>query len=82
MMRSHGRMKLRSELRVRSPFTPPEGAPFKPASLLAPSNLLILRASNIRTKTAVVRLRQRKWPDREGKRPEMGLSAGPRGSER
>jgi hypothetical protein len=66
----------------RSQPTSPVRGSFKPVPPLAPSNLLISQASNIRTKTAVVRLRQRKWPDRKGKRPEMGLSAGPRGSER
>jgi hypothetical protein len=29
----------------------------------------------------VIRLCQRKWPDRDGKRPEIGLSASPRGSD-
>jgi hypothetical protein len=37
--------------------------------------------SNIRTKTGVVRLRQRKGPERDGKRPEMGFRAGAAGSD-
>jgi hypothetical protein len=55
---------------VRSRLSPPERSSFKPAPPRAPSNRLILRASNIRTKTGVVRLLQRKGPDRERKGPE------------
>jgi hypothetical protein len=43
---------------VRSRFTPPERDSFKPAPLRASSNPLNYRAFNIRTKMAVVRLRQ------------------------
>jgi hypothetical protein len=67
---------------VRSRFTPPEREPFKPARLRASSNSLNYRASNIHTKTAVVRLRQRKRPGRDGKRPKMGFRAGARGSDK
>jgi hypothetical protein len=66
----------------RSLFTPPKRESFKPARLRAPSNSLNYRASNIRTKTAVVRLRRRRGPERDQKRPKMGLSASPRGSDR
>ena len=58
---------------VRSRFTPPEREFFKPAPLRASSNPLNYRASNIRTKMAVVRLLRRKWAERDGKRPEVGL---------
>jgi hypothetical protein len=37
-----------------------------------PSNPLNYRDFNIRTKMAVVRLLQRKWAKRDGKRPEVG----------
>jgi hypothetical protein len=67
---------------VRSRRTPPERAPFKPAPLRVSSNTLISRASNIRTKTAVVRLRQRERPEGDKKRPKIGLSAGLGGSDR
>jgi hypothetical protein len=66
---------------VRTPLTPPERAPFKPASLRVSSNPLSSRASYIRTKTGVVRLRQRKRAERDGKRLEMSRSAGPGGSD-
>ena len=62
---------------VRSLLTPPGRAPFKPIPLRACSNALICRAFDNRTKMAVVRLRQRKSAERGGKRPQMGLSAGP-----
>ena len=66
---------------VRSRFTPPERESFKPARLRATSNSLNYRASNIRTKMAVVRLRRRKGAERDEKRPEVGLSRGPGGSD-
>jgi hypothetical protein len=66
---------------VRSQFTPPERRFFKPDSLRAPSNPLNYRAFNIRTKMGVVRLCQRKGPERDGKRPKVGLSRGPGGSD-
>jgi hypothetical protein len=62
-------------------FTSPERRFFKPDPLRGSSNPLNSRASNIRTKTAVVRLRQRKWAERDEKRPEVGLSRGPGGSD-
>jgi hypothetical protein len=67
---------------VRSRFTPPERDSFKPAPLRASSNSLNYRASDIRTKMAVVRLRRRKWAERDRKRPEMGLAAAARGSDK
>jgi hypothetical protein len=67
---------------VRSLFPPPERGSFKPTPLRASSNLLIFQASNIRTKTGVVRLRQRKGAGRDGKRPILGPSADARGSGR
>ena len=81
-----GRPALRSEAdtlnrTVRSLFTPPERRFFKPEPLRAPSNPLNYRAFNIRTKMAVVRLRRRKWAERDEKRPKMGLRAGPHGSD-
>jgi hypothetical protein len=45
------------------------------------SNSLHFQAFNIRTKTGVVRLRQRKGPARNEKRPEVGLEAAARGSD-
>ena len=59
---------------VRSLFTSPERRPLKHDPLWAPSNSLNYRAFNISTKMAVVRLRRRKWAERDEKRPEMGLS--------
>jgi hypothetical protein len=59
---------------VRSRSTSPERRSFKPAPLRASSNSLNYRASNIRTKTAVVRLRRRKWAERDGKWPEVGVA--------
>ena len=67
---------------VRSLFTSPERRFFKPGPLLAPSNPLNYRAFNIRTKMAVVRLLRRKWAERDRKRPEMGLAAAARGSDK
>ena len=66
---------------VRSWFTPPELQLFQTHSLREPSNSLNYRASNIRTKMAVVRLLRRKWAERDEKRPEVGPRAGPRGSD-
>jgi hypothetical protein len=60
---------------VRSRFTSPERDSFKPAPLRASSNSLNYRASNIRTKMAVVRLLRRKWAERDEKRPETGASS-------
>ena len=65
---------------VRSRFTPPSGI-FQTRSLRASSNSLNYRASNIRTKMAVVRLRRRKWAEREGKQAQSGPRAGRRGSD-
>jgi hypothetical protein len=67
---------------ARSRFTPPERSFLKPASLQAPSKPLNHRASNIRTKMAVVRLPRRKWAKRDKKRPEVGLSGSPGGSDK
>jgi hypothetical protein len=67
--------------RVRSRFTPLEPESFKPAPVQAPSNPLDYRAFDIRTKIAVVRLRQRKAAGRDEKGPKMGLLAGPSGSD-
>jgi hypothetical protein len=49
---------------------------------LASSNFLIFQASKNRTKTGVVRLRQRKGPTRDGKGREMGFAAAARGSDK
>ena len=66
---------------VRSLFTPPERSFLKPSPLRASFNPLNYRDSNIRTKMAVVRLRRRKWGERDGKWPEVGLAAAARGSD-
>jgi hypothetical protein len=66
---------------VRSRCTPPEWDSFKPNPLRASSNSLNYRASNIRTKMAVVRLFRRKGAERDEKRPEVGISRGPGGSD-
>ena len=71
----------RTEPNVRPRFTPPERGSFKPAPLLASSNVLIFRGSHNRTKMAVVRLRRRKWAERDEKRSEVALSRGPGGSD-
>jgi hypothetical protein len=63
-------------------FTPPERGSFKPRPLRASCNLLIRQASSNRTKTGVVRLRQRKWPAKDRKRPKMGSRASARGSDK
>src|SRR5262245_43693815 len=55
---------------VRSRFTPPERSFCKPDTLRVSCNPLNYRAFNIRTKMAVVRLRQRKGPERDAKRPK------------
>jgi hypothetical protein len=65
----------------RSRHTSPERSSFKPARLRVALNPLSLRASYIRTKTGVVRLCQRKKPERASKRPKMGFRAGVRGSD-
>jgi hypothetical protein len=70
-----------TERTVRSRFTPPERGSFKPQPYRPPCNLLICRASDNRTKTGMVRLRQRKGPERDGKRPKTGFRAGTRGSD-
>jgi hypothetical protein len=67
---------------VRSVVTSPERSPFKPPALQASSNALIRRASDIRTKTGVVRLRQRNTGEKDGKRPKMGFAAGARCSDK
>ena len=67
---------------VRSLLTSPERSTFKPAAQLASHNPLIWQASHNRTKMAVVRLHQRKRPERDGKRPQMGFGAGARSSDR
>jgi hypothetical protein len=66
---------------VRSRPTSPQREFFKPAPLRAPSNTLIYLAFNIRTKTAVVRLRRRKWAERHGNGPKVAPRAGRRGSD-
>jgi hypothetical protein len=67
--------KARTEPPIRSQLTPPERRSFEPTPLRAPPKTLIHPTSDIRTKMAVVRLRQRKGAERGGKRPEMDLSA-------
>jgi hypothetical protein len=67
---------------VRSLFTPPERSFLEPSPLRASFNPLNYRDSNIRTKTTVVRLRRRKWGERDGKWPEVGLAAAARGSDK
>jgi hypothetical protein len=66
----------------RSPLTPPERSSFKPMHLWLRPNSLTFLTFNIRTKTGVVRLRRRKWAERDEKRPEMGLAAAARGSDK
>jgi hypothetical protein len=66
---------------VRTQFPPPGRGPFKPAPPRASSNTLISQAVNNRTKRGVVRLPRRKWAERGEKRPEVGLSRGPGGSD-
>jgi hypothetical protein len=65
--------QCRAEPNFRPWSTPPERGSFKPALLRPQSNPLISPASNIRTKTGVVRLRQRKGPARDEKRPDTGF---------
>jgi hypothetical protein len=67
---------------VRSRFTPPERDSFKPAPLRASSNSLNYRASHIRTKTAVVRLRRRKEAERGQNGPKRVLAVATRGSDK
>ena len=67
---------------VRSLLTPPKRSSFRPTPPWASSNPLRLRSPDIRTKMAVVRLRQRNLAKREGKRPEKSLLDGPRGSDK
>jgi hypothetical protein len=67
---------------VRSLFTSPERGSFKPTPLLAPPNILILQDFDNRTKTGVVRLRQRKGAKRGRKRPKIGFGAGTHGSDK
>jgi hypothetical protein len=66
---------------VRSLLTSPERGSFKPARPRTSSNTLISQAFNNRTKMGVVRLCQRKGGERARKRSEIGLPAGPRGSD-
>jgi hypothetical protein len=66
---------------VRSRFTPPERSFCKPDTPRVPCNPLNYRAFDIRTKLAVVRLLQRKWAERGGKRPKSAPRAGRRGSD-
>jgi hypothetical protein len=66
---------------VRSLLTSPERGSFKPARRRTSSNTLISQAFNNRTKMGVVRLCQRKGGERARKRSEIGLPAGPRGSD-
>jgi hypothetical protein len=58
------------------------GRPSNPHPFERTLNHRIVPGSDIRTKTGVVRLRQRKGPERDGKRPKMGFAAGVRGSEK
>lgn len=67
--------------RVRSRFTPPEQKKFQTCVVSAPRNALNFFTSHNLTKTVVVKLRQRSWPERGANRPETGLSAGPHGSD-
>ena len=67
---------------VRSLFLPPERRFFKPDPLRLPSNPLNFLAFNIRTKTAVVRLLRRKRAEKDVKRPELGVGAATRGSDK
>ena len=66
---------------VRSLLTSPERGSFKPARPRTSSNTLISHAFNNRTKMGVVRLCQRKGGERARERSEIGLPAGPRGSD-
>lgn len=63
-------------------FTPPQRRSFKPTPIWTSLNLSIFLASNIRTKKAVVRLRYRKGPERDEKRPDMGPWAAARGPDK
>jgi hypothetical protein len=54
---------------------------FQTPPLRASCNLLICQAFNNRTKTGVVRLRQRKGPERDRKGYEMGFQADAHGSD-
>jgi hypothetical protein len=83
----HDRSAMRPEAdtmnqTVLSRFTPPERDSFKPAPLRASPNSLNYLTSDIRTKMAVVRLRQRKGPKRGRKWPKMGFGGCPRGSDK
>jgi hypothetical protein len=62
-------------------FPPPERTKFETSTGLPRPKLLDFLDFNIRTKMAVVRLRQRKRPERDRKRPEMGPQGGIRGSD-
>jgi hypothetical protein len=62
-------------------FTPPERRPFKTPAGSAVCNSLNFGDFDIRTKPAVVRLRQRKGPGEDGKRPEEASLAGAGGSD-
>jgi hypothetical protein len=66
---------------VRSLFTPPERRSFKTRISRVSSNPLSYLDSDIRTKMGVVRLRRRKWAERDRKRPEVAPKAGPHGSD-
>jgi hypothetical protein len=67
--------------RFRTRPISPEGASFKPLRCQRHRNSLISYDSDIRTKTGVVRLCQRKGAYRDARRPEMGSRAGAPGSE-
>jgi hypothetical protein len=74
---------IRSRIELFDPvLTSLERSTFEPAAQLAPHNPLIWRASHNRTKMAVVRLCQRRGPERNGKQPKMGFRAGARGSDK
>ena len=78
-----GRAKRRTETApFRSQLTPPERRSFEPTPVRASCKTLICLASDIRTKTGVVRLCQRKGPERGEKGPKMGFRAGVRGSDK
>jgi hypothetical protein len=66
---------------VRSLLTSPERCSFKPTRPRTSSNTLISQGFNNRTKMAVVRLRRRKWAERDRKRPEVGLAVAAGGSD-
>jgi hypothetical protein len=62
-----------SEPNCSTPAHPAKRNAFRTRTARLSSNSLNSRASDIRTKTGVVRLRQRKGPEKDRKSPKMGL---------